>query len=314
MESGPKPFHFTSKTAKLLGHKDKALLYDPVHKLKNLKPGEVFMQSRLLIIVGACAALAGFAATPSNHPSTTPQPAPAPVAAAATPVAAVATSHAENSREAMVESALTALSSHVTTLSDHDALRAAFEAYYNYKSAHPSDVKKPYLYFVDYGLSNTTPRGYVFDMDQLSVVDGPFIVAHGRGSSKGKFGVPTRFSNRSGAGTSSLGLFVTQETYELNGHAGGGLYHSIALRLNGVSGEFNNAARARGVVMHGAPYVTPSGSGRSLGCPAVELARAQRLIPKLANGSLVFLYSPKDATWLKQDPWVNGDSVATAAN
>ena len=80
-----------------------------------------------------------------------------------------------------VQRALTRLGGRVRT-SDRDALRMAFRAYYNYKAAHPEQVRKPYLYFVDYGLDADTPRGYVFDMSELRVVDGPFTVAHGRGS------------------------------------------------------------------------------------------------------------------------------------
>jgi L,D-transpeptidase catalytic domain len=209
-----------------------------------------------------------------------------------------------NSRSALVQNALSALSDDVARKSHKDALRLAFKAYYSFKAAHPEEIRKPYLYFVDYGLDNRTPRGYVFDMEQLTVVDGPFIVAHGRGSSVGKDGVPMRFSNTHGAATTSLGLYVTGESYDFSGHAGG-LYHSIGLRLNGESGKFNSAARARGVVVHGAPYVTASGSGRSEGCPAMEQSRARRLIPQIANGSVVFLFSPNDGRWLSQDPWVN---------
>src|SRR5438128_955735 len=56
--------------------------------------------------------------------------------------------------------ALTALASSVRRLSHPQALEDAFRSYFAFKAAHPDAVKKPYLYFVDYGLSNTTPRGY----------------------------------------------------------------------------------------------------------------------------------------------------------
>jgi len=78
--------------------------------------------------------------------------------------------------------------------------------------------------------------------------------------------------------------------------------------MKGVSGRFNSTARERGVVVHGAPYVTPSGAGRSEGCPAMEQSRARRLIPMIANGGLVFLFSPNDGNWLANDPW-SGDIV-----
>lgn len=206
-----------------------------------------------------------------------------------------------------VQLALDALAGTVRKQSDPNALRMAFQAYYNYKAANPRSVKKPYLYFVDYGLTNTTPRGYVFDMQSLKVVDGPFMVAHGRGSASPSSGVPTRFSNRQGSNSTSLGLYLAQETYGFSGKSGGKYYTSIGLRMKGLSGKFNSSARARGVVAHGAPYVTASRAGRSEGCPAVEQSRARRLLPQIANGGLVFLFSPLDRTWMAQDPWATGD-------
>ena len=85
-----------------------------------------------------------------------------------------------------------------------DALRSAFRAYFAFKAEHPGKVKKPYLYFVDYGLDSREPRGYVFDMDALQIVEGPFTVAHGRGSLRARDGVPTRFTNIQNSATSSL--------------------------------------------------------------------------------------------------------------
>ena len=202
-----------------------------------------------------------------------------------------------------VMAALDAFRGSVRGLSHPRALENAFRSYFAYKAAHPESVKKPYLYFVDYGLPATTPRGYVFDMDARTIVDGPFTVAHGRGSKENGSGIPTRFSNASGSAATSLGLFVAQELYEFGGHSGGSFYSSVGLRLMGVSPGFNDNARARGVVAHGAPYVTPTRAGRSEGCPAMEQARARRLLPRLAQGSLVFLFAP-DPSWLNRDPWV----------
>jgi hypothetical protein len=203
--------------------------------------------------------------------------------------------------------ALGALQNVVRPLSDSRALTDAFRSYFAYKTAHPDQVRKPFLYFVDYGLASTTPRGYVFDMDALKVVDGPFMVAHGRGSSAGKYGIPTRFSNASGSNATSLGLYLAQETYAFHGRAGGRSYGSIGLKLQGVSDGYNDNARARKVVAHGAPYVTPTKAGRSEGCPAMEPSRAQRLLPILSNGALVFLFAPNEQ-WIQSDPWVTASA------
>jgi hypothetical protein len=202
-----------------------------------------------------------------------------------------------------VAAAVSAFTGAVTHLSDSHGLQDAFKSYFAFKAAHPDQVKKPLLYFVDYGLPSTTPRGYVFDMESMKVVDGPFMVAHGRGSSTARYGLPTRFSNASGSAATSLGLYVAQELYRFTGHTAGQAYASVGLRLQGVSGSWNSNARARGVVAHGAPYVTPTKAGRSEGCPAMEQQRAQKLLPELANGGLVFLYAPNDK-WEQTDPWV----------
>jgi hypothetical protein len=141
-------------------------------------------------------------------------------------------------------------------------------------------------------------------MDRLRLVEGPFHVAHGTGSSPARDGVPARFSNVPGSRASSLGLYLAKETYPFRGSVGGRPYTSIGLRLSGESGRFNDAAEARRIVAHGAPYVTPARAGRSEGCPAMEPQRAQRLLPLLADGGVVFIYSPHDADWLASDPWV----------
>ena len=206
---------------------------------------------------------------------------------------------------AATDAALKALQPRVTRSSHEEALATAFRAYYRHREAHPGELRNPYLYYVDFGLDNRTPRGYVFDMEALTVVDGPFNVAHGSGSGA-RNGVPTRFSNRPGSRMSSLGLYVTEETYNFRGRSNGRAYSSVGLRMRGESGSYNNAARRRGIVAHGAPYVTGRDAGRSSGCPAMEESRARRLLPMIANGGVVFIYSPRASDWLRAGPWTAG--------
>lgn len=270
------------------------------------------------LCVGVTGALANDAARPHAVVSpaahlTAAAPAPAaPIAANPTPMALQAARAVldgvgveSGARLTKVQSAVNTLARGVKRQSDPNALKLAVQAYYSYKTAHPEQVRKPYLYFVDYGLDSRTPRGYVFDMQALKIVEGPFMVAHGRGSAAPAEGRPSRFSNRNGSNATSLGLYLAQETYNFTGKASGQRYSSVGLRLKGLSGSYNSKARARGVVAHGAPYVTASRAGRSEGCPAVEPARAQRLLPKIANGGLVFLFSPLDEGWMEHDPWAN---------
>lgn len=230
---------------------------------------------------------------------------PGPVlAAAASLVAGKGTGNSgDRAISRKTKAAVEAFASSVRGLSHQSALETAFRSYFAFKAQYPHRVTKPYLYFVDYGQPSTKKRGYVFDMQTLTVVEGPFTVAHGRGSSESRTGIPTRFSNRPGSAATSLGLYLAQEIYAFSGKAGGGRYRSLGLRLEGVSGAFNDNARARGVVAHGAPYVTPARAGRSEGCPAIEQARAKRLLPKLAHGGMVFLFAP-EKQWMSDDPWV----------
>ena len=202
----------------------------------------------------------------------------------------------------VTRSAVEAFAGVVRPLSRPEALESAFRSYFAFKAAHPNEVRKPFLYFVDYGLPNTAKRGYVFDMEKMRIVDGPFTVAAGRGSAI-RNGVPTRFSNASGSNATSLGLYVAKSTYDFRGKSAGRKYSSVGLRLMGVSAGFNDRALARGVVAHGAPYVTASKAGRSEGCPALEPERAERLLPQLADGGMVFLFAP-DENWLSRAPWL----------
>lgn len=234
----------------------------------------------------------GRTATASPDPSSPPSA-----------ITAEAGSPTTESPPSQLAAALAAFRNAVNPLSDPRALETAFGSYFAFRSAHPERVHKPLLYFVDYGLPSTARRGYVFDMEKLQIIDGPFTVAHGRGSSATRNGVPTRFSNLPGSNATSLGLYVAQELYSFSGKAGGRAYSSVGMRLDGVSRGYNDNARRRRVVAHGAPYVTPSAAGRSEGCPAMEPARARRLLPRLADGGMVFLFAP-ESSWLAGDPWV----------
>ena len=271
--------------------------YPPIRRL--MRPSK----NALNALVGSSALIFAGAQFMPGHAEPGPVLSAAVEFVSAKPDTASSSVNSVKSVASVTRAALAAFTGAVRPLSRAEALESAFKSYFAYKTTHPNEVTKPYLYFVDYGLPSTEPRGYVFDMESLTVVDGPFMVAHGRGSAASQYGVPTRFSNASGSNATSLGLYVAKSTYEFRGHSGGQVYSSVGLRLQGVSSGFNDNALNRGVVAHGAPYVTSSKAGRSEGCPALEPARAERLLPKLANGGMVFLFAPDD-NWMSRDPWV----------
>jgi hypothetical protein len=152
------------------------------------------------------------------------------------------------------------------------------------------------LAFIDYSRPSTEPRLWVFDLAHNRLLYQE-VVAHGRGSGENLAKV---FSNVSGSHASSLGLFLTRETYQgRNGYS---------LRMEGLEPGVNDAALARAIVMHGAPYVDPQAAakqgrlGRSFGCPAVREAVARGMIDVLKDGQFVFAYYP-DAAWLDRARW-----------
>ena len=92
------------------------------------------------------------------------------------------------------------------------------------------------LAFIDYSRPSTEPRLWVFDLANNRLLYEE-VVAHGRGSGENlaKF-----FSNVSGSHASSLGLFLTRETYQgRNGYS---------LRMEGLEPGVNDAAMERAMI------------------------------------------------------------------
>jgi L,D-transpeptidase catalytic domain len=159
------------------------------------------------------------------------------------------------------------------------------------------------LTIIDYSKPSTAKRFWVYDLASRQLLYEE-LVAHGQGSGAN---FATQFSNEDETHRSSLGLFVTDDTYVgRNGYS---------LRLNGLDAGFNDRARARAIVMHGAPYVNQDfiaaqgRLGRSWGCPALREGVAREVIDRVKGGDLVFAYYP-DANWLKSSKYLGGCAAA----
>ncbi len=145
------------------------------------------------------------------------------------------------------------------------------------------------LAIIDYTLPSRTPRLWVVDLKNKKLLFEEYV-AHGQGSGDD---VPNAFSDREGSHQSSLGLYLTDATYE-----GGNGY---SLKLHGLSKGFNESAMQRYIVMHGAPYVNPDAVtalgrlGRSWGCPAVRSEVAAPIIDTLKSGQFIYAYGPGTA-------------------
>ena len=115
-------------------------------------------------------------------------------------------------------------------------------------------------------------------------------MAHGAGSGD-KYA--SHFSNVNDSRATSLGLFLTGDTYE-----GGNGY---SLKLQGLDPGVNDLAESRHIVMHGAWYVSDEHArqfgmiGRSWGCPALPQADAQPVIDAIKGGTFVYSYAASAA-------------------
>jgi len=156
----------------------------------------------------------------------------------------------------------------------------------------------PTLTVIDYSKPSVEPRLWVFDMTRRELLFNE-LVAHGRNTGEN---MSVHFSDTLNSRQSSIGLFVTDDTYVgSNGYS---------LRLNGLEPGFNGRARERAIVMHGAPYVNEEIAaaqgriGRSWGCPALREAVARDVIDTIRGGGVIFSYYP-DSNWLKSSRFLN---------
>jgi hypothetical protein len=157
----------------------------------------------------------------------------------------------------------------------------------------------PTLTLIDYSRPSVEPRLWVFDLSTGKLLFKE-LVAHGRNTGEN---LAIRFSNEMDSRQTSLGLFVTDDTYVgSNGYS---------LKLDGLDVGFNDRARARSIVMHGASYVDPQLAasqgriGRSWGCPALRTAVATKVIDRIRGGGVIFSYYP-DQDWLKSSRFLHG--------
>ncbi len=144
-----------------------------------------------------------------------------------------------------------------------------------------------YLTICDFSQSSLKKRMYIIDMENNELVKNTYV-AHGQNSG---LAYATRFSNKPESLQSSLGFFVTGNTYTGK--------HGLSLRLSGVEPGINDKAMERAIVIHGADYVNAGRAagggymGRSWGCPAVPMNEVNTIITTIKNGTCLFIYHPQ---------------------
>jgi len=165
------------------------------------------------------------------------------------------------------------------------------------KLADKNLIDKQILTIIDFSLSSKKERMWVMDMSKNKILYHT-VVSHGKNTGS-EFA--TKFSNIKNSKQSSLGFFITGETYfGKNG---------LSLFIDGMEKQFNSNARERYVVIHGANYANPSAIknlgrlGRSYGCPALPKAISQEIIDLIKNKSVLYIYSD-DKTYAKNSKMI----------
>lgn len=142
------------------------------------------------------------------------------------------------------------------------------------------------LTICDFSQSSRRKRMYVLDLENYKLLLQTHV-AHGKNSGRE---YATRFSNKPESLQSSLGFYVTRNTYY------GG--HGLALTIDGMEPGINDKARRRKIVVHGSAYVGndylrfSKYIGRSFGCPAVPSRQSRKIINTIKNGTCFFIYHP----------------------
>jgi hypothetical protein len=160
--------------------------------------------------------------------------------------------------------------------------------------------KKNLISIIDFSMPSTKKRFFVIDLENKRLIYKCFV-AHGKNSGDN---YAESFSNKPGSLKSSLGFFITAETYFGK--------HGYSLRLEGLEKGINDNARTRELVIHGANYVSEvfikknGRLGRSWGCPALPVENSKEIIDKISGGSCLFIYSndnnyKKNSAFLKKN-------------
>ncbi|PZX61107.1 L,D-transpeptidase-like protein [Algoriphagus ratkowskyi] len=160
-------------------------------------------------------------------------------------------------------------------------------------------LKTKVLTVIDFSLPSTAKRMWIID-PVSGVILLNSVVSHGRNS--GDL-MANNFSNIPESFKSSLGFYKTAETYSGK--------HGYSLRLDGLEKGFNDQARNRAIVIHGADYAREEFAesvgrlGRSLGCPALPSELSAKAIDLIKDGSLLFIFG-------KDENYINKSSLIKA--
>lgn len=161
----------------------------------------------------------------------------------------------------------------------------AYIGFLNLKNSGKISEEASILSIADFDQSSKTKRLWILDLERDSLLLNTWV-SHGRGSGDD---MATKFSNLSNSYQSSLGFYITGEVYKGA--------HGRSLRLDGMDNGFNDNARNRAIVLHGAPYVSSQAIknlnrlGLSHGCPAVPLELTNQIIDLIKEKTVLYIHA-----------------------
>lgn len=170
----------------------------------------------------------------------------------------------------------------------YEAYQLAFKGFNKLKSDGKL-LNSSILTIIDFSQSSNNKRMYVLDLYKKVLLYNTYV-AHGKNTGD-EFA--EKFSNIPGTFQSSLGFYIT-ENMAIGPKVG------LSLILKGLEKGFNDKARDREIIIHGADYATEDfiqqhgRLGRSFGCPSLPPDLIKPVAETIKDGTCLFIYKHDD--------------------
>lgn len=227
--------------------------------------------------------------TPAPTPAPTPTPQPTPSPTPAPPVFVSPENYQKILKRGVPELALKRVISF---------MQAHMGKKFHFRNDMPMILKNStWTVIIDYTQPSINYRCYLINL-KTGVVE-RYLVAHGRNTGEVQ---ATDFSNSHNSNKTSLGLYLTGRSYQSGRFGTGRILYGLE--------TFNDQAHLRGIVIHGAQYMSDTfirnngRAGRSQGCPAMERNSFKRVHNILGSGALFLHYHKKLPHEVRKSPKV----------
>ena len=158
--------------------------------------------------------------------------------------------------------------------------------------------KEGYITIIDFSKPSNEERFFVIDLENKKVNYSTYV-SHGKNTG---LDTAVKFSNKMNSYQSSLGFYLTINTYEgSNGYS---------LRLKGLEPGINSNAMDRHIVVHGADYATKEFMekygflGISLGCPAIPEDISKEVIDYIKGGTVLYI-NGNDESYFEKSQYIS---------